>query len=182
MSANNLPKEILFKQVFELHFDRVVSYIYYYCKEWETARNIAQDCFVTLWENMHTLDTSKTILPYLLFIAKNKTLNNLKRSLVNDKFKNYVQKRETELRFIALECSVSENINVSEIEKIIAHSMEQMNSKVKDTFYLSRYKNLKNEEVARELGVSVKTVEYRMAQALRLLKKNLKDYLIMIFF
>ena len=52
-----------------------------------------------------------------------------------------------------------------------------MKDSVRETFHLSRFRNMTNEEVARELGISVKTVEYRMSSALRILKKNLRDFI-----
>lgn len=177
-------KEFFFKEAFELHFERVVAYIYGYCRDWEMARNIAQDSFVAFWENIEKVDPTKTALPYLFFIAKNRALNIMKRDLVRDKYSNYTQKREMEISYRALESSTMDVVHAGEIEKLISKSVEQMNEKVRETFYLSRFKSMKNEEVARELDVSVKTVEYRMAAALRILRKNLKDFIqvVIIFF
>lgn len=171
-------RERLFNDAFQEHFERVVSYAYGYCKDWEMARNITQDTFVAFWENMDKVDSSKTALPYLFFIAKNKTLNALKRDLVRERYSNYTQKREMEVSCRALESNTMDAVHAGEVERIIARSMEQMNEKVKETFWLSRFKNLKNEEVAQKLEVSVKTVEYRMAAALRILRKNLKDFIL----
>lgn len=170
-------KERLFNDAFQAHFERVATYAYRYCKDWEMARNISQDTFIAFWENMDKIDSTKTTLPYLFFIAKNKTLNALKRDLVRERYSNYTQKREMEVGYRALESSTMEAVHVGEVERIIAQSIEQMNEKVKETFCLSRFKNLKNEEVAQALDVSVKTVEYRMAAALRILRKNLKDFM-----
>ncbi|MEF9931826.1 MAG: sigma factor-like helix-turn-helix DNA-binding protein, partial [Bacteroidales bacterium] len=96
---------------------------------------------------------------------------------------NYTQKRDLEITCRALDSSTIDKIHVQEIEKLVSKSVEQMNDKVKETFCLSRFNNLKNEEVAQKLDVSVKTVEYRMAAALRILRKNLKDFIkVLLFF
>ena len=52
-----------------------------------------------------------------------------------------------------------------------------MKEPVRSAFHLSRFCNMTNEEVAKELGISVKTVEYRISSALRILKKNLRDFI-----
>lgn len=177
-------KERFFNDAFQEHFERVVSYVYGYCKDWEMARNITQDTFIAFWENMDKVDSTKTALPYLYFIAKNKALNTMKRDMVRERYSNYTQKREMEVSYRALESSTMDAVHAGEVERIIAQSVEQMNDKVKETFCLSRFKNLKNEEVAQTLDVSIKTVEYRMASALRILRKNLKDFIqvIIIFY
>lgn len=54
--------------------------------------------------------------------------------------------------------------------------MSEMAPKTKEFFQLSRYRCKKNDEIAGIMGVSVKTVEYRIMSALRILRKNLKDY------
>lgn len=77
----------------------------------------------------------------------------------------------------ALESSTMDTVHAIEIENLISKSIEQMNEKVRNTFCLSRFKSMNNEEVAKELEVSVKTIEYRMAAALRIIRKNLKDFI-----
>ncbi len=176
--------EHFFNEAFQRHFDRLVAYIYGYCKDWEMARNIAQDTYVSFWENIDKVDSAKTALPYLFFIARNKTLNTMKRDIVREKYSNYTHRREMEINYRALDSGTMDAVYTDEVGRLIAKSVKQMNDKVKETFCLSRFKNLKNEEVARALDVSVKTVEYRMASALRILRKNLKDFLqvIIIFY
>lgn len=182
MQLTPQQKERFFKEAFELHFERVVAYIYGYCKDWEMARNIAQDAYVAFWENIDKVDSTKTALPYLFFISKNKTLNTIKRDIVKERYSSYTQKRDLEVSYRALESSTMDAVHVSEIEKLISKSVEQMNDKVRETFCLSRFRNLKNEDVAQELDISVKTVEYRMASALRILRKNLKDFIYLLLF
>jgi RNA polymerase sigma-70 factor (ECF subfamily) len=42
---------------------------------------------------------------------------------------------------------------------------------------MSRYEELKYQEIADRLGLSVKTIENQMGKALRLLREKLKDFL-----
>ena len=50
----------------------------------------------------------------------------------------------------------------------------------KRIFILSRVKGLKNREIAEEMGVSIKTVEYHISKALEELRKL--SYLVLLFF
>jgi len=56
----------------------------------------------------------------------------------------------------------------------------KMTEKRKRIFLLSRVKGLKNQEIAEQLGVSIKTVEYHIARALEELRKL--SYLTLLFF
>jgi RNA polymerase sigma-70 factor (ECF subfamily) len=47
----------------------------------------------------------------------------------------------------------------------------------RETFKLSRFEGLKNQEIADKLNISVRTVETQIYRALKILKENLKDYI-----
>ena len=49
---------------------------------------------------------------------------------------------------------------------------------------MSRYQNLKNQEIADTLGISIRTVDAQIYNALKILKVKLKDYLpvVLLFF
>lgn len=177
MHNRNIDKEAFFKESFDRYFERIVSYVYSFYKDREIAKNIAQDCFVTFWENIDKVESSKTPLPYLFFVAKNKTLNQIKRDGVEGRFVDYYTRREYDLRYKVLQGPAMDNMLEKEVERLIKTSMIQMKGPVRETFHLSRFRNMTNEEVARKLGISVKTVEYRISSALRILKKNLRDFI-----
>jgi RNA polymerase sigma-70 factor (ECF subfamily) len=42
---------------------------------------------------------------------------------------------------------------------------------------MSRYEHLKYQEIAEQLGLSIKTVENQMGKALKILRQQLKEYL-----
>lgn len=47
-------------------------------------------------------------------------------------------------------------------------------------FEMSRYQDMTYKEIAEELDVSAKVVDYRIQQALKILRTELKDYLPLI--
>lgn len=165
-----------FDTAFNLYYERVVLYIYHYCKDRPVAENIAQDTYISFWENISKVDTGRIPLPYLLFIAKNKTLNYLTREIVKTKHRTHLQIQEMSTASKALECSTMSDMHFIEIESLVRKSLSEMTPKTKEVFQMSRYGCKKNEEIAQIMGVSVKTIEYRIMSALRILRKYLKDY------
>lgn len=94
--------KLFFNEAFSSYFKRVVTYLFCYCKDMETAKNIAQDSFITFWENIDKVDKTHSPLPYLYFISRNKMLNYLQRENVNSKYTGYIQKRNIELYYRAI--------------------------------------------------------------------------------
>ena len=58
----------------------------------------------------------------------------------------------------------------------IAEAIESLPEKRRQIFKLSREQGLKYQEIADQLGLSVKTVETHMGLALKQLREQLRDY------
>nr|WP_231708507.1 sigma-70 family RNA polymerase sigma factor [Sphingomonas populi] len=66
---------------------------------------------------------------------------------------------------------MSEQEAILELERIVLDLPEKM----RDVFVLSRFRHMSNVEIATTLGISVKTVEWRMGKALALCMSRLRD-------
>ena len=69
---------------------------------------------------------------------------------------------------------------VEELMVKIEKAVMRLPESYRITFEMSRYQDKTYKEIAKELNVSIKLVEYRIQQALRLLRVELKDYLPLI--
>ncbi|MFA7116805.1 MAG: sigma-70 family RNA polymerase sigma factor [Bacteroidales bacterium] len=165
-----------FKKIFFDHFEDVVRFSYYFCKDIEEARNIAQDTFAAFWLNIDKVNRDDNILRYLFFIAKNKTLNYLKKKSYGEKYFSYQKGKMLNINKTIIESSTFSTVLCNEIEDALNYSISKMSIKVKETFMLSRYKHLKNKEIAEKQNISIKTVEYRMMSALRIIRKYLTKF------
>ncbi len=168
----------LFKGWFTDNYPKVCSFIYGYVNDYDLARGIAQETFLALWENREKAATYEDCLPYLFFVAKNKSLNVLRRDLSRRRYSSYMEKFSIEtLNVYALSHSTSTSVYSKEIETITRNTIDKLNPKIRETFLLSKEERLKYSEIAKRQNVSVKTVEYRISFALRELRRSLKDYL-----
>ena len=63
-----------------------------------------------------------------------------------------------------------------ELEKILNTSIEQLPERCRAIFMLSKNDKLSNNQIANQLGISVKTVENQMTIALKKLREALLPY------
>ena len=173
--AEQLPNAKLFEEIYRRHFKKVVYFAFRYLNDQEKAQNIAQDVFVALWGQMDNIDKEGEVLPYLFILTKYRCLNWLRREKQHEKFKSNIL-TDNDISITALADESSTSLYNTEIEILVNEALKKMPDKVKDTFVLSRFKNLKNKEIATLQNISVKTVEYRISYAFRVLRKILKDY------
>ena len=87
---------------------------------------------------------------------------------------------DLEFRIGSLESFTIEQLFVDEIGDIVRKTVEQMPEQTRRIFVMSRFENKRNAEIAAALGVSVKTVEFHITKILKVLRENLKDYMLCI--
>ncbi|HPS45737.1 MAG TPA: RNA polymerase sigma-70 factor [Bacteroidales bacterium] len=157
--------------LFKSHFKGLVHFAQKYVKDFDTAKEIVQDSFISLWEKKDTIDLSKSVKSYLTTIIYNKSLNYLRD---NKKFNKEILSFEG--IYPGYNQNPSDKLVASEIEHKIKRSINELPEKCREIFVLSRYHDLKYQQIADKLQISVKTVEAQMSKALQHMREQLAEY------
>ena len=163
-------------------FGQVYNYAKSYVVESEQAKEITQDSFLSLWEKRHTLHPDSNLKAFLLQIARNKSLNYLKREQVHRNYDNYLKYKEQSINYHALKDKTAEWVLVQELEALITKTLDELPEPYRTVFDMSRNQDLNYAQIAEKLGISVKTVEYRMMHTLRIFRERLRPYQFLIFY
>lgn len=155
-----------FKEAFDLHFNQLRSYIYYRSGDEELASDIAQDCFMKIWEIREKIKL-KTLSSLLYTMAGNLYISHKRYNKVKFNFR-------LNTNFGIADYSPEEKYIFHETKEKYERILEKMPEKQRTTFLLSRIDGLTYSEIAQRLRLSVKAVEKRMSSALKLFKSNLK--------
>lgn len=158
-------------------FGQLYNYTSSYIPDGAQAEEIVQETFLYLWEHRRALRPDSNLKAYLLRIARNKSLNWLARARARHNYADYMQRRELDINYEALRDKTAELVIVQELEAIIARTLAELPEPYRVVFEMSRIEELTYAEIAERLGVSVKTVEYRMMHTLKIFRKNLQPYL-----
>lgn len=176
---NKTLDKIQFEQLFKSHFQYLVNYGVQYVQDSNTAEDIVQKVFITLWEKRTSINPNQSVKSYLFTAVRNKCLNYIRD---NKKYRSQVLDLDCgEFDIIEEETAPQE-----ELKQQIEHALNQLPDKCRKVFELSRLHNLKYKEIANELDISVKTVEAHMSKALKtlrtLLSKTPTKLLLILFF
>jgi RNA polymerase sigma-70 factor (ECF subfamily) len=169
-----------FNQLFKEYHNPSFLFAKSFVQVSEVAEDIVSEALMVMWERMQI---EEVLLPksFLFKVIKNKALDHLKHQKVRRKVVESIDDwdgRELQLRIETLEKMDEEIILAKEIREIALATLEYLPSKTKEVFVLSRHQQLSGKEIAEQLGITVKGVEYHMTKALKMLSVSLRDYLV----
>lgn len=155
--------EDLLKQLFDLYTDSLTQFLSYYTRNQHQIEDVIQDIFIRLWEDRDELNIFY-LKTYLFKSARNLMLNRLRDENNRNKL---LEQWASEL---IEESTAKDCINMHEFEVLYKQAVDELPSKCKDIYQLSREKKLSYKEIAQRQAVSEKTVENQMSIALKKIK------------
>lgn len=154
-----------FKNIFERKFDELRGYLIYRCGDEELATDIAQECFMKVWEKRESIEM-KQVTGLLFKMASDLFINSFQ-------YKKRTQKIFENLRFDVEDYSPEELLSFEQLKNKYETLVEEMPENQRAVFLMSRIDGLQYKEIAERLGLGVKAVEKRMGIALNYLRNAL---------
>jgi RNA polymerase sigma-70 factor (ECF subfamily) len=169
-----------FKTLFKDYFQPLCHLSMHYLEDIDESKGVVQDAFVKLWEVRHGLNPDSNIQNFLFTLVKNSCLNLLKRKQILLKHHEKIKWLEMHYQYESLNRMGDDYLEFNELKIKIESAIRQLPGSCRKVFEMSRFEELKNREIAENLGISQKTVEAHLTKALKILRNQLKDYLTLI--
>ena len=137
----------------------------------EDAEEIVQDSLLWIWENRENLIIETSLSSYLFKMIYRKALNKLAHI-------DATQRADT--RFYEEMQEMLQDTDLYQVEELtqrIKDAIATLPESYREAFVMHRFRDMSYKEIAEILGISPKTVDYRIQQALKQLRVDLKDYL-----
>ena len=167
--------EAAYSQMFVHYYSPLCEYASQFVADAD-AEELVQDVMVYFWENRKYLVVEKSLKSYLFVSVRNRCFNAIRDRRSKEQIHNFLyEKLKNQIEDI-------EYYMVNELAINIEKAIEELPEGYRETFKMSRFGEMPNAAIAKQLGVSVKTVEYRITQSLKILRVKLKDYLPLLTF
>lgn len=177
--------EARFEEIYLSYFSKMKRFAREYVVSEEDAENIVHDVFAELWEDKRIFGLSLNLVAYLFTAIKNKCLNHLRHQLVVHETASRLQEEyrlSLRMNLDSLELFDQRVFSEDDIEKAISRALDTLSEKCRTIFIMSKLEGKKQKEIARELAISINTVETQMGIAYKKLRVELKDYLPLFLF
>jgi RNA polymerase sigma-70 factor (family 1) len=167
--------EKAFDTFFLRHYPALCSYANQFVER-EDAEEIAQEIMIWFWENRTMPVWETSLISYLFKAVKNRCITLINRNDLKQRILQTLYEGDDHL-FDDPDFYV-----VEELSQKIQSALEALPSNYREAFEMNRFQKFTYKEIASQLNVSSKTVDYRIQQALKQLRIDLKDYLPLILF
>lgn len=153
----------LFENLFREHYNELSNYAYSILKNREDAEDAVQDVFIKIWQKDPTIINNDGIKFYLLTATRNTCISFLRKQAGQ-----YSTTPDHLVYVPADEPSTSAPVDYNALVK---NALALLPPQCLAVFKLSRFARLTYQQIADELGLSVKTVENQMGKALKIMRE-----------
>jgi len=154
----------IYKQYWEIMYLAAFNLV----KKKEVCEDIVQEIFVSIWNNRENIKINTSLKSYLytstiykVYDYFRKNSNVVKVELL-ESFDKRIQSSNPETKLIH-----------TELMEFVDSVIEDLPTKCKEVFKLSREAQLTHKEIAQKLNISQRTVEGHIAKALKILRSSL---------
>lgn len=173
----NNKNEAAFEKVFKTYFKSLHAFAYTFIKDEIIAEEIVQNVFFRIWEKKEQLQIDDSLKSYLYRSVHNESLNHIKHLKVKTSFQlEYSGNMEP------LNQDASNQMIAAELETKIQKAINELPQQCRIIFQMSRFEQLKYQQIADQLNISIKTVENQMGKALKVMRLKLIEYLPFLLF
>jgi len=162
-----------FQKLFYNYHDSLFRFVFYRVKDEDLADDITQETFLRVWKTRNSMQPKKSFFSLIARISSNLCYDHFRHVEVRQRHEDSIP------NYGGFDTLEPEIINQrQELQKEIQRLVnKKLPDKCRNIFILSRIEGKSNSEIAELLDLSIRTVENQIYRAIKILKKNLTNYL-----
>jgi len=171
-----------FEKIFKIYFPKLMYYATQFLNR-DEAEDIVQDVFVELWAKRAQLQFGNEIVSYMYLMVHNKSLNRIKHQQI---IEGYFALSEIEIKKLGYyspdDNETFQNLINKERTSALEMAINELPEKGRKCFELSYIYGIKSKDIAKQMDISVRTVEAHIYKSLQILRKKFRnmDFLLCI--
>ena len=152
-----------FRALFDNFYVPLCRYTLNFIHDTYLSDDIVQEVFIKIWEERGRIKIDKSVKSYLYTAVKNKCLDKLRSENIRSVHsKSFFEEKDQIIESVEME--------YNEFRCHLSACVEKLPPRCKDVFTYSRFQDMKQEKIASEMGISLKTVKAQMGKALKLVR------------
>jgi RNA polymerase sigma-70 factor, ECF subfamily len=163
-----------FAIIYKKYYGKVYDFSCLYLTSKREIEDVVQEVFLKLWNVRTFLKENEKLESYLFIITRNFIFNQFRKSFNENAY------RVTVINGASEAYDIENNIEAKDLQEYIKNLVTELSPRQQEIFRLSREEHLTYNEIALRLGISEKTVERHINEALKFLRQNIRLLLIFL--
>jgi RNA polymerase sigma-70 factor (family 1) len=162
----------IFETLYKRHYRELFAVAFRYMGTTEAAEEVVHDVFINIWNKADQLNIKVSLKSYLVKSVVNTSLNVLKKAKAEGK---------KELAYVSDLIEPDDNEMGDETKEALLNSLELalnlLPDRCREVMYLSRFSKLKQQEIALQMNISVKTVKNHLTYGFKKLREEMEKHM-----
>ncbi|TCS88939.1 RNA polymerase sigma-70 factor (ECF subfamily) [Anseongella ginsenosidimutans] len=165
-------QERAFEEIYRRYWLQLFQVAWQKTGEREAAEELVQELFVRLWERRLELEVTSSLKNYLHTAIRYRIMNFIRDQMLSSRHLIAIKNSFS----APAENMIEQDLRLRELDTSLKASIKKLPLKSRTIFELSRGRHFSNKQIAGQLKISEKTVEYHLTKSLKLLRVYLKDF------
>ncbi|MET1259871.1 MAG: RNA polymerase sigma-70 factor [Flavobacteriaceae bacterium] len=158
-----------YRFLFDEYYDWLCNYIFKLSGNRGLAKELVQEVMIKFFENRHKIKVKTNLKSYLFSMCHNQFLNHVRSMKRKPDLLDRIEWAAIYESYF--EVRIEEDVYEGNLKKL-DELLEKLPPKCREIFISNKLEKRKYKEIAKDLGLSVKTVESQMSRALRIIREN----------
>ena len=166
-AIRNQDKDV-FESLYKEHYSQLFALAFRYVRNAPAAEEIVHDVFLMIWKKAEQLTIQHSIKSYLYKSVVNTSLNYIKKE------KTQREKQDVYMKVSSKDAQDKDQEDQQEALLLsLENAIEILPPKCREVMYLSRFGKLKQQEIADQMQISVKTVKNHLTYGFQKIREYL---------
>lgn len=174
----NQEDPMAFKELFDRFWFKIYKMALNKLPREEDASDITQEVFFVIWKNRLHLRIQISLESYLTSMLKHKIYDFYAK---RDRLPILIPMEEEDV-YWNYSFQLQDNLDFSEVNRLVNTVIDQMPDRMKEIFILSRFENMSALEISDRLGISIQTVRNQISFAIKRFDKVFNNRTALVIF
>jgi RNA polymerase sigma-70 factor (family 1) len=159
-----------FEEIYDQYWLRLYNLAFTQIGTKHEAEDLVQNLFENLWKKRSEL-AIRNLTTYLVVSVKYLSIAYIKSQINLRKYQEYLIFQEIERTI-----STEDIVNYADLQKAVEKAMQKLPEKTVEIFKMSRFERKSVREIAEQLNLSEKAVEYHITKSMKVMKEHLQYF------
>jgi len=165
LAAVSRGSETAFRTLYDVFYARIARYTFNICKSREVTEELVHDIFVKLWSEREKLTAIESIEAYMLYLAKNRAIDHLRKVAREHLLTTAMQNTEQSYN------DTEERLNAKQLIGSVNDAISSLSPQKQMVFKLSKLEGWSHDDIAGKMGLSKSTIKNHLSETFRYLRK-----------